>query len=168
MDQDARSSSYWRTGFERSLAIRKEHAFTACAQHPVSLFLPPDCTRGQYRRHRLENRLQWGDRLSLHVVAANDDDVVAVSQAHELRYWAKKLRCGAGDLSAAVEAVGRSLPRVRQYLSAMPKRSSLDPRMRAALALSLLACNEKANQSPPISGPIDERRAPLGGGNQHS
>lgn len=47
---------------------------------------------------------------------ARDRALIAVSQAYEVRYWAKKFKVSPAKLKAAVETVGRSARNVQAYL----------------------------------------------------
>lgn len=49
---------------------------------------------------------------------AADRALIAVSQAHEVRYWSKKFKVTPAKLKAAVAAVGHSSRKVGEYLSA--------------------------------------------------
>lgn len=46
-----------------------------------------------------------------------DRALIAVSQPHEVRYWAKKFKVTPAKLRAAVEAVGHSSKKVGEYLA---------------------------------------------------
>jgi uncharacterized protein DUF3606 len=53
---------------------------------------------------------------------ARDRALIAVSQPHEVRYWAKKFKVTPAKLKAAVGAVGHSSKKVGEYL-AKPKKA---------------------------------------------
>jgi hypothetical protein len=48
---------------------------------------------------------------------AADRALIAVSQAHEVRYWSKKFKVTPARLKAAVAAVGHSSKKVGEYLT---------------------------------------------------
>ena len=48
----------------------------------------------------------------------SDRGLIALSEAYEVRYWAKKLKVTPLKLKAAVKAVGRSAGKVEAYLQA--------------------------------------------------
>jgi hypothetical protein len=62
----------------------------------------------------------------------SDRRLIALSEAYEVRYWAKKLKVTPLKLKAAVKAVGRSAKKVETYL----KLQKLKPGDRALIALS--------------------------------
>jgi Protein of unknown function (DUF3606) len=59
-----------------------------------------------------------------------DRRLIALSQAHEVRYWSKKFKVTPAKLKAAVKAVGRSSKKVGAYI----KLQKLRPRDRALIA----------------------------------
>jgi hypothetical protein len=50
-----------------------------------------------------------------------DRNRINTSQDHEVRYWTKELGVSAEQLQAAVQAVGSSADKVREYLSGRRK-----------------------------------------------
>jgi hypothetical protein len=56
---------------------------------------------------------------------STDETLVTIGQEPQMLYWAKRLRCSPQELFFAVQAVGRSPRRLRQFLSAMRKRRTL-------------------------------------------
>ncbi len=53
---------------------------------------------------------------------ARDRALIAVSQAHEVRYWSKKFKVTPAKLKAAVKAAGHSSKKVGAYLAASKKK----------------------------------------------
>ena len=51
-----------------------------------------------------------------------DRNLIAVSQAYEVRYWSKKFKVTPAKLKAAVKVAGRSAKKVEAYLAASKKR----------------------------------------------
>jgi Protein of unknown function (DUF3606) len=58
-----------------------------------------------------------GDYIKLQKSKARDRMLIAVSQAHEVRYWAKKFKVSPAKLKAAVKTVGHSSKKVAAYLA---------------------------------------------------
>ena len=50
--------------------------------------------------------------------ASSDRSLIAVSQAHEVRYWSKKFKVTPAKLKAAVKKVGHSSKKVAAYFKA--------------------------------------------------
>jgi uncharacterized protein DUF3606 len=57
------------------------------------------------------------------VRSGTDRNKINTSQDHEVRYWAKELGISQEELRAAVQAVGSSVAKVRDYVSARQKTS---------------------------------------------
>lgn len=51
-----------------------------------------------------------------------DRRLIALSQAHEVRYWSKKFKVTPAKLKAAVKAAGHSSKKVGAYLAASKKK----------------------------------------------
>ena len=52
-----------------------------------------------------------------------DRNKINTSQDHEVRYWTKELGISPEELRAAVQAVGSSADKVRDYVAARQKKS---------------------------------------------
>ena len=67
-----------------------------------------------------------GAYIKMRKADKSDRALIAVSQAHELRYWSRKFKTTPAKLKAAVKAVGRSSKKVAAYFAAKkkPKRKA--------------------------------------------
>jgi Protein of unknown function (DUF3606) len=60
--------------------------------------------------------------IALQKHRARDRALIAVSQAHEVRYWAKKFKVTPAKLKAAVKVAGHSSKKVGAYLASKKKK----------------------------------------------
>jgi len=63
-----------------------------------------------------------GAYIKLQKHRARDRALIALSQAHEVRYWSKKFKVTPARLKAAVKAAGRSSQKVGAYLARKKKK----------------------------------------------
>ncbi len=63
-----------------------------------------------------------GDYIKLQKHRARDRALIAVSQAHEVRYWSKKFKVTPAKLKAAVKVAGHSSKKVGAYLASSKKK----------------------------------------------
>jgi Protein of unknown function (DUF3606) len=63
-----------------------------------------------------------GDYIKLQKHRARDRALIALSQAHEVRYWSKKFKVSPAKLKAAVKAAGHSSKKVGAYLAKSKKK----------------------------------------------
>ena len=63
-----------------------------------------------------------GDYIKLQKHRARDRALIAVSQAHEVRYWSKKFKVSPARLKAAVKVAGHSSKKVGAYLASSKKK----------------------------------------------
>lgn len=52
---------------------------------------------------------------------AQDAKLIALTQEHEVKYWTKALGCTEEELKAAVDKVGRSAAKVKEYFATKKK-----------------------------------------------
>jgi len=64
-----------------------------------------------------------GAYIKMKKAKKRDRALIAVSQAYELRYWAKKFKTTPAKLKAAVKAVGHSSKKVAAYFMGAKKKT---------------------------------------------
>ncbi len=65
-----------------------------------------------------------GAYIKMHKHKVRDRALIALSQAHEVRYWSKKFKITPAKLKVAVKAAGHSSKKVAAYLAAAKKKKT--------------------------------------------